>query len=93
MSTRVKAVNGVLTFLLKAEEGGTIYVFGSAELLAGLLAAGLVDEYRLGIAPILRGGGNKLFKPCVAQIGMELIQSRALAKGGMLLFYRPSNAA
>lgn len=93
-NTRLLKGDGVeLVRGLKAEEGGTIYVFGSAELLAGLLAAGLVDEYRLGIAPILRGGGNKLFKPCVAQIGMELIQSRALAKGGMLLFYRPSNAA
>lgn len=93
-NTRLLKGDGVdLVRGLKAEEGGPIYVFGSAELLADLLVAGLVDEYRLGIAPILRGGGNLLFKPSVAQIGMELIQSRALEKGGMLLFYRPSNAA
>lgn len=78
---------------LKAEAGGTIYVFGSAELLASLLAAGLVDEYRLCIAPILLGDGNPLFKPGQGATGMELIQSRPLGNGGVLLFYRPRTEA
>jgi dihydrofolate reductase len=41
----VDAVNG-----LRAETGKDIYVFGSADLLASLLKAGLVDEYRVCVA-------------------------------------------
>ncbi len=72
---------------LKAEEGGTIYVFGSADLLATLLAHGLVDEYRLCIAPVLLGKGNPLFKTTEARTGLELKSSRALDNGGVLLMY------
>lgn len=74
---------------LKAEEGGTIYVFGSAELLGSLLAAGLVDEYRLCIAPILVGKGTQLFKPQDKSMPLELVSARALDNGGVLMSYRP----
>lgn len=73
---------------LKAEEGGPIYVFGSAELLSSLLGAGLVDEYRLCIAPILLGKGKPLFRPQEESIGVELASSRVLDNGGVLLSYR-----
>lgn len=72
---------------LKAEAGGTIFVFGSADLLASLLAHGLVDEYRLCIAPVLLGRGNPLFKTSDARIGLELKSSRGLDNGGVLLMY------
>ena len=72
---------------LKAEDGGTIYVFGSAELLASLLAYGLVDEYRLCIAPVLLGKGNPLFKTSDAQVGLELASGKVLDNGGVLLRY------
>ena len=76
---------------LKAEEGGTIYVFGSADLLASLLAYGLVDEYRICIAPILLGKGTPLFKTADASTGLELIEARGLENGGVLLSYRPTS--
>ena len=47
----VEAVRG-----LKAEDGKDIHVFGSADLLAPLLAAGLVDEYRVCLVPIVVEG-------------------------------------
>jgi dihydrofolate reductase len=72
---------------LKAEEGGTIFVFGSADLLSTLLAAGLVDEYRLCIAPVLLGKGNPLFKSAEARTGLVLRSSKALDNGGVLLMY------
>lgn len=72
---------------LKAGEGGPIYVFGSAELLASLLAADLVDEYRLCIAPTLLGRGTPLFKTADAQKSLELKSSRVIQNGGLLLFY------
>lgn len=72
---------------LKAEEGGSIYVFGSAELLDSLLGADLVDEYRLCIAPVLLGRGNPLFKQADRQMQLELKSSRPVTNGGMLLCY------
>lgn len=74
---------------LKAEPGKDVYVFGSAELLDALLGAGLVDEYRVGIVPMLLGKGTPLFKAGKAPIGLELGHSRVLKNGGVLLFYRP----
>jgi dihydrofolate reductase len=72
---------------LKAEDGKDIYVFGSAELLASLLAAGLVDEYRLCVAPVVLGGGNPLFKPRDQQVKMRLESARPLKTGGVILTY------
>jgi dihydrofolate reductase len=72
---------------LKAEKGEDIYVFGSAELLDALLRAGLVDEYRLCIAPVVLGQGNPLFKRSDAALSLRLKSARPLASGGLLAFY------
>jgi dihydrofolate reductase len=72
---------------LKAEDGKDIYVFGSADLLGSLLSAGLVDEYRLCVAPVVLGGGNPLFKPQDQQVRMLLESARPLKTGGVILTY------
>lgn len=72
---------------LKAEVGKDIYVFGSADLLASLLSFGLVDEYRLCIAPLVLGEGNPLFKPQEAQIKMRLESACPLKNSGVILTY------
>jgi dihydrofolate reductase len=73
---------------LKAEDGKDIYVFGSAELLSSLLAVGLVDEYRLCLAPVVLGSGNPLFKPQDSQVKMRLESARPLKTGGVILTYQ-----
>ncbi len=73
---------------LKAEPGGDIYVFGSAALLATLLQHHLVDQYRICIAPVLLGQGNPLFKQHAASEPLELVETRGLKNGGVLLDYR-----
>lgn len=72
----------------KAEAQKTLYVFGSADLLKTLLPAGLVDEYRLGIAPLLLGRGNRLFKPMPETIPLVLEKTQPLRNGGIVLYYR-----
>lgn len=72
---------------LKREPGKTIFVFGSAELTATLLAAGLVDEYRVCIAPILIGRGNPLFKPAEAATPLRLLGSQVAENGAVILRY------
>lgn len=73
---------------LKAEDGKDIFVFGSADLLDSLLAAGLVDEYRVCVAPVVLGKGNPLFKRRDRQIRMRLESARPLKTGGVLMTYR-----
>ena len=74
---------------LRRAPGKDLYVFGSAELSATLLDEGLFDELRIGVAPVLLGAGTPLFKGSAARARLELIESRPLASGCVLLFYRP----
>ena len=78
---------------LKAQPGADILVIGSAALCATLLEHGLIDEYRLGLAPVVLGGGTPLFKPSATRTAMELLEARPLTSGGVLLRYRPEGRA
>jgi dihydrofolate reductase len=78
---------------LKEQSGKDILVFGSAALSATLMEHGLIDEYRLGLAPVVLGGGNPLFKPSSKKTAMELIEARPLKSGCVLLRYRPESVA
>src|SRR5690606_30717590 len=71
----------------KAKAENNFYAFGSADLLKTLLPAGLVDEYRLGIAPLLLGRGNPLFKPMAQTIPLTLEKTQPLQNGGIVLYY------
>ncbi len=79
---------------LKREAGEkNVFVFGSAELASSLREAGLIDEYRICLAPFLLGktGGAPLFKPSDERQRLELIKAEPIAGGGVLLFYRPTS--
>src|SRR3546814_198850 len=74
---------------LKAEEGKTIFIFGSAELAASLMRDGLIDEIRICIAPLLLGAGNPLFKESTQATPLALLEARALGNGAVILRYAP----
>jgi dihydrofolate reductase len=46
---------------LKQEEGGAIFIHGSAELVRGLADADLIDRYNLLVFPVLLGAGKSIF--------------------------------
>ncbi|MDB5550095.1 MAG: hypothetical protein JWL86_79 [Rhizobium sp.] len=64
------------------------YVFGSADLTHSLLQAGLVDELMICYAPIAIGKGNPFFK---GKVKVDLIESKPLTNGGVIVRYRPDN--
>ena len=72
---------------LKRQPGGDLIVFGSADLAASLTAAGLIDEYRLMVNPVLLGAGRPLFADVSAQIGLRLLEARPFRNGNVLLRY------
>ncbi|GCD90382.1 dihydrofolate reductase family protein [Nocardioides sp. LS1] len=85
-----RAIEGdVLEFVrgLAAGDGGDVGVHGSMELTASLLAAGLVDDLRLVVAPRVAGKGRRLFGDGVPT-AYELVASSATPTGALLVHYR-----
>jgi dihydrofolate reductase len=70
-----------------------IFVFGSAKLTSSLRKAGLIDEYRICIAPLLLGatGGAPMFKPEDPCQRLDLIEARPITGGGIILRYAPAS--
>jgi dihydrofolate reductase len=73
---------------LKKRPGKDIVVLGSASVASSLLQAGLVDEYRVILQPVLIGRGNPLFKDITERIQLKLILARAFGSGVVLLSYQ-----
>jgi dihydrofolate reductase len=75
---------------LKQEPGGNIAVLGSGQLVQTLIAHDLVDEYFLGVFPIVLGGGKRLFRDTDVPKKLSLVDSKTTSTGGVLLTYRPA---
>lgn len=66
---------------LKRQPGRDLQIHGSARLAQSLLAAGLVDELRLAIAPVVVGEGRRLFPDGGAPVGLRLTSHRTTPAG------------
>lgn len=76
---------------LKQAEGGDILTWGTGQLTDTLAAAGLLDEYRICTSPVIKGGGEPLFRP--ASTGtVELLDTKILSTGAVVHAYRPTPA-
>ena len=60
---------------LKATDGGELQVHGSGSLARSLLAASLVDELRLIVAPVIVGAGHKLFADSGVATAMRALRN------------------
>ena len=72
---------------LKAQGGGDMYVFGSANLSETFINDDLFDEYRIGIAPVILGSGRPLFRQGIAAKNLSLVSTQQLLTGGVVLKY------
>ena len=73
---------------LKEGPGRDIVATGSIQLVHALIAAGLVDEYRLFVFPVVVGNGTRLFES--ADIRLTLLETRPFVSGAVLLRYAPA---
>jgi dihydrofolate reductase len=70
---------------LKAAPGRDIVATGSVRLVRALVAADLVDEFRLFVHPVAVGHGARLFD--AADVRLRLLESRPFTSGVVLLRY------
>ncbi|MGI8663660.1 MAG: dihydrofolate reductase family protein [Acidimicrobiales bacterium] len=75
---------------LRDQDGGDLQVMGSVTLARALIGAGMVDEYRLMIEPIVLGGGKRLFPDDGAAKPLELISTLTTSTGVHVCTYRPA---
>ena len=72
---------------LKDQPGADIVTTGSIRLVHGLIATGLVDEYRLLVYPTVVGRGARLFADATTVPPLKLTDSRTFRSGVVLLTY------
>jgi dihydrofolate reductase len=76
---------------LKEQVAGDVLVAGSAQLVQGLTAHELVDEYRLMVFPIVLGSGKRLFGDGTPRITLQLLDSKPVGPDGVfVLTYGPA---
>lgn len=75
---------------LRREEGdGGLSLFGSSHLAGQLLKAGLIDEVRLLLCPVILGGGRSLLEGLEDRYSLRLEATRQLGSGVLILSYSP----
>jgi dihydrofolate reductase len=74
---------------LKESAGTNLVIMGSGVLIASLMAADVIDEYLLMVAPLVLGTGRRLFTEAV-YCQLELTEAVATPRGVILATYRRS---
>jgi dihydrofolate reductase len=72
---------------LKRQPGKHIYLMGGARITASLIDAGLVDELRLIVYPLIAGEGKALFATTSRRHRLELRKVQQLADGLVSMSY------
>ena len=77
---------------LKNQDGPELQVHGSSGLLQTLIPAGLIDEYRLWVFPVVVGKGKRLFGSGTVPSSLTLVESQTSTTGVTIGTYRPAGA-
>ena len=75
---------------LKQQDGANLLTWGSSDMVRQLLAAGLVDEFRLMIYPVVLGPGKRLFDDNAQPSAFTVTHSTRTASGVLLARYARS---
>jgi dihydrofolate reductase len=75
---------------LKRQAGADLVILGSASIVAQLSDARLIDEYQIGMNPIILGGGKSMFCGAKEKLSLKLSSSRTFQNGNVFLRYQPT---
>lgn len=72
---------------MKRGEGKDILILGSGSIVSAAVRAGVVDEYRLRVEPIVLGTGKSLFQDPKERRRLKLVKSWTFPSGVLGLHY------
>ncbi len=72
---------------MKNKPGKNLLVIGSVSVAHTLIQAGMIDEYRINVNPVVLGTGIPLFKNIHGRIGLKLTGERPFDCGVVALTY------
>jgi dihydrofolate reductase len=75
---------------MKEQPGKAISITGSPTLVRSLLRAGVLDELRLLVHPIVVGHGKRLFEAEEQPIPLRLIEAKTFTTGVQAMTYAPA---
>ncbi|UOQ48951.1 dihydrofolate reductase family protein [Gracilibacillus caseinilyticus] len=87
----VEFYTGDLTALvsfLKEEDGANIWVFGGASVCNILMKADVIEEYVIGIIPMIVGKGTRLFADDNPMLSLKMEESTVTEGIAMLVYSR-----
>jgi dihydrofolate reductase len=73
---------------LREEQEGVIQVAGSRQLAQTLIENDLVDQLNLMVFPVVLGSGKRLFGDTADKKRLELVESRTVGDGVLILVYK-----
>ena len=85
--TFVAGVKEAVEQAVQAADGKDVHVMGGADVIRQALAAGLVDELTIILAPVILGGGKRLFDGFTSSMDLEHLGVRQ-SKYGTFINYR-----
>src|SRR5437764_11678555 len=77
---------------LRQGSRANLVIMGSGVLIGSLMAADLIDEYLLMIAPVVQGTGRRLFAGGT-QASLRLVDSRSTNPGVVIATYEPARGS
>lgn len=79
-----------VTALKESDDSGSLLINGSGQLFNTLSEAGLIDEYRFMLFPVVVGTGRKLWRDGAPNQPLTLTNSLVTESGTLVLTYVPA---
>ncbi|NUP10950.1 MAG: deaminase [Polyangiaceae bacterium] len=89
-TTIARDVEDLRTVKEKAKKN--VMVFGGAGIISAVRAAGLVDEWRVIVNPVVLGAGTPLFANVKERFSLRHLRTETLDSGVTILAYEPRRA-
>ena len=80
----------VLELKQSRNSGSKNILVGSPSLIVALTQLDLIDQYQLGVQPIVLGSGLPLFKNVKDRINLKLLKTKTFGCGAVTLYYEPA---
>jgi dihydrofolate reductase len=74
---------------LKQGPGKHLVIYGSGGLVSALSLRGLIDDYRVFVAPLVLGAGVPMFRELEQRVPLRLAEAKSFRSGVVLLRYEP----